>query len=80
MATGYYDYVLGLIPAALVGISGVLMAIGAPLVVAVPVGAAVALGLMAHAIFVEGPVDEPDVTVSNAGTAGGPTPAPGNSD
>jgi len=54
--TGYYDYVLGLIPAALLGVTAVLRLVGLPSTVAVPGGALVAAGLIAHAMFVKAPV------------------------
>ncbi len=54
--TGYYDYILGLIPVALVGIAGLLRLVGLPDTLAVPAGATVAVGLMVHAMFVNGPV------------------------
>ncbi|WP_418281721.1 hypothetical protein [Halorubrum sp. DTA98] len=79
----YYDYVLGLIPAALIGTTAVLNSLGLSLTVAVPVGAGIALGLMAHAMFVKGPVIDPVETVTNPpegrSSAGGP-PTPGASD
>jgi hypothetical protein len=56
--TGYYDYILGLIPAALIGITLALTLVGLPVVSAVPVGATVAIGLMGHAMFRKGPVPE----------------------
>lgn len=59
---GYYDYVLGLIPIALVGIPGFLSLSGFPTTMAIPVGACVALALMLHAMFVRTPVHEPQET------------------
>lgn len=56
--TGYYDYILGLIPVALLGITGLLRLAGFPELLAVPAGAVAAVGLMAHAMFVNGPVVE----------------------
>ena len=55
--TGYYDYVLGLIPAALIGITAVLTLVGLSSLMALLVGASIALGLMGHAMFVRAPVD-----------------------
>jgi hypothetical protein len=55
--TDYYDLVLGLIPLALVSITGVLTLAGVALTVAVPVASLVAVGLMGHAMFVRAPVD-----------------------
>ncbi|MUW15425.1 hypothetical protein GJ633_12845 [Halorubrum sp. CBA1125] len=54
--TGYYDYVLGLIPAALLGVTAFLSLVGLSWTAAVPAGALVAAGLIAHAMFVRGPV------------------------
>ncbi|GAB6880701.1 hypothetical protein JCM17823_29750 [Halorubrum gandharaense] len=77
--TGYYDYVLGLIPAALIGITAFLNLVGLSLVVALPVGAGVAAALMGHAMFVRGPVtDSP--SAATAGSGGTSSPAPGASD
>ncbi|MFC7098823.1 hypothetical protein [Halobaculum marinum] len=59
--TGYHDYVLGLIPAALLGITFMLEGLGWSLQVAVPVGGAVAASLVAHAMFIRGPVSDPMV-------------------
>ncbi|MGM0606528.1 MAG: hypothetical protein ACQETB_12775 [Halobacteriota archaeon] len=60
--TGYYDYVLGLIPVSLLGITAILSVIGLPLTAAVPVGAAVAILIIGHAVFVNVPVatDSPE--------------------
>lgn len=55
--TGYYDAILGLIPLALIGITGALHFGGLAITAAVPVGATVAVGLIGHALFVNGPVD-----------------------
>lgn len=57
--TGYYDYVLGLIPVSLIGITAMLSVIGLPLTLAVPVGAAVAIAIIGHAVFVNVPVSKP---------------------
>lgn len=56
--TGYYDYVLGLIPLALLGISALLSIAGVPMTKAVPVGACVACLVVGHALFVNGPVSK----------------------
>ncbi|WP_436928419.1 hypothetical protein [Halosimplex halobium] len=55
--TGYYDLVLGLIPLALGGIAALLAAFGFALTTAIPVASVVAVGLIGHAMFVNGPVD-----------------------
>lgn len=70
--TGYYDLVLGLIPAALIGITAALTVVGVSLTAAVPLGALVAIGLIGHAMFINAPID----TVEE-----GPTPRrPANSE
>ncbi|MWV63953.1 hypothetical protein GRS48_03815 [Halorubrum sp. JWXQ-INN 858] len=74
--TGYYDYVLGLIPAALIGITALLNLVGLSLLIALPVGAAVAIGLMGHAMFVKGPVN---AAAPSPSAGAGPTP-PGTSE
>lgn len=66
--TGYYDYVLGLIPAALIGVTAFLNLVGLSLTAALPAGAAAAAGVMLHAMFVKGPVvDEARTASSGAG-------------
>lgn len=61
--TGYYDLILGLIPLALLGITGVLTLAGIDFTTAVPVGATVSVALIGHAMFVRAPVDpEPAAT------------------
>lgn len=52
---GYYDVVLGLIPATLVGLTALLVGGGLPLWLAVPLSSTVAVGLIGHAMFVNGP-------------------------
>lgn len=54
--TDYYDLVLGLIPLALLGIGGGLHVAGLATTTALTVGGLVAVGLVAHALFVNGPV------------------------
>ncbi|SDY10647.1 hypothetical protein [Halobellus clavatus] len=54
--TGYYDYVLGLIPLALLGLTGGLVQTSLSLTQAVPIAAAVAAGIVGHAMFVRAPV------------------------
>jgi uncharacterized membrane protein YebE (DUF533 family) len=56
--TGYYDYVLGLIPVSLVVITGALLLAGFQLTTAVPLGSLVAVGLVGHAMFVNAPVTQ----------------------
>jgi hypothetical protein len=55
--TGYYDIVLGLIPLTLGGVAALLTAFGFALTTAIPVASVVAVGLIGHAMFVNGPVD-----------------------
>jgi hypothetical protein len=55
----YYDYVLGLVPLALVGITAVLHVIGVATLVAIPVGSVVASLVVGHALFINGPTDRP---------------------
>ncbi len=73
--TGYYDYVLGLIPAALIGITAFLNLVGLSLTMALPVGAGVALVLMGHAMFVRGPLSGVDSSSGESGSAPGRPPA-----
>ena len=60
--TGYYDLVLGLIPLALGGVAALLSAFGFPLTTAVPLASVVAVGLIGHAMFVNGPDDAAPAT------------------
>ncbi|MFB6159759.1 MAG: hypothetical protein ABEJ61_01125 [Haloferacaceae archaeon] len=54
---GYYDYVLGLIPLSLLGVTLLLGGLGWSLTAAVPVGATGSVALIGHALFVNGPTD-----------------------
>lgn len=78
----YYDYVLGLIPAALIGVTAFLNLVGLSLTAAVPVGAGVALAFMGHAMFVRAPLDDADRTsvgsTSGAASPSGSGPANGS--
>jgi hypothetical protein len=60
--TGYYDIVLGLIPLAMAGITGGLMAVGVALTVAIPLASVVAVALIGHAMFVRAPGAGTDAT------------------
>jgi hypothetical protein len=51
----YYDYVLGVIPLVLVGLTGLLSVAGLTLTVALPAGAGVAALIIGHALFVNMP-------------------------
>lgn len=65
MAT-YYDFVLGFIPFALLGVGGGLHLAGLGLQSGVAVGGLFAAGLIGHALFVNGPTDpEPAPTRSD---------------
>ncbi|MGM0591513.1 MAG: hypothetical protein ACQETI_07780 [Halobacteriota archaeon] len=55
----YYDLVLGLIPLAFLGFTGVLTVLGLALTIAVPIAASVAAGMVGHAMFVRTPVSAP---------------------
>ena len=54
----YYDIILGFIPLTLFGISSLLWLTGVPFTMAVPAGALIAVGLIGHALFVNGPGKE----------------------
>lgn len=68
--TGYYDLILGLIPASFLGTTAVLYVAGISLMSALPVAGLIAVALVGHALFVNGPVDEQ----AAAQTASGPVP------
>lgn len=53
--TRYYDYVLGLIPAVMLGVTAALFLAGIQLTVALPVGAGAAIVVIGHALFVRVP-------------------------
>ena len=72
--TAYHDYVLGLIPAALLGITATLAMTGIPVRLAVPVGGGVAALLFAHAMFVRGPVASSGASAPDAAAGSGPAP------
>lgn len=76
---GYYDYVLGFIPIALLGGSGLFTAAGLPTTTAVALGAAVSFLVVAHALFVNGPVDE-TATLSTISTTSTPSGQSVNAD
>jgi len=52
---GYYDYVLGLIPLTLCGLTGGLMQTSLAFTQALPIAAAVTIGIIGHALFVRPP-------------------------
>jgi hypothetical protein len=72
--TGYYDFILGLIPLALVGVTGVLNVAGLAVTMAVPLGAGVAVLLVGHALFVNGPVDTGSSSSSTSAHSSGSSP------
>ncbi|TQQ81128.1 hypothetical protein EGH24_08315 [Halonotius terrestris] len=51
----YYDYVLGVIPLVLGGLTGLLSVAGLDLTAALPVGASVSALIIGHALFVNMP-------------------------
>jgi len=53
----YYDLILVLIPAALLGLTGALTVSGLALTTAVPLAAAVSAGMVGHAMFLKAPVE-----------------------
>jgi hypothetical protein len=53
--TRYYDYVLGLIPVVMFGLTAILFLAGIQLTLAVPVGAGAAVLVIGHALFVNVP-------------------------
>ena len=53
--TRYYDYVLGLIPAVILGVTAILSLACIQLTMAVPVGAGAAVLVIGHALFVNVP-------------------------
>lgn len=68
--TGYYDVVLGLIPAALLGITAALTVVGLSFTTAVPIGAFVASVVIGHAMFVNGPIEQrEDVQARSSSTS-----------
>lgn len=56
--TGYYDFVLGLIPLSLFGVSGALTVVGVETTVAVLVAASIAVAFMGHGLFVRTPTGQ----------------------
>lgn len=68
----YYDYVLGFIPLALLGVTGSLLAVGVGLSSAVPIGASASALLIGHALFVNGPTAAPDPVEAPASTTHAP--------
>jgi hypothetical protein len=63
--TEYYDIVLGLVPLALIGVTGSLSVAGWSLTSAVTLAGVMAVLVVGHAMFVNGPVDEHPVGVTD---------------
>lgn len=59
----YYDLVLGLIPLALLGLTGVLTTAGLALTTAVPLAGTISAGMIGHAMFIRTPTDAPAAPV-----------------
>jgi len=55
----YYDLILGLIPLALFGLTGLLTTVGLELTTAVPLAGTVSVGMIGHAMFVRTPTSVP---------------------
>ena len=55
----YYDFILGLIPLALGGITAALVAVGVSLTAAVPLAALVSVAFIIHGMFVNSPGTAP---------------------
>ncbi|WP_232688652.1 hypothetical protein [Halobacterium zhouii] len=75
--TGYYDLILGLIPVALLGLSGTLFAVGLTLTTAVTAGGLLAVAFVAHGLFVNDPVVPTPETVAESGMDAAQAPAAG---
>ncbi|MFW5911409.1 MAG: hypothetical protein ACOCQV_01600 [Halolamina sp.] len=56
--TGYYDYVLALIPGVLIGLTAMLTLFGTPLRTALFAGGGASMLVVGHAVFVRGPVGD----------------------
>ena len=69
--TGYYDLILGLIPVSFLGTTGLLHVAGINLMSALPVAGLIAVALVGHALFVNGPVEE---QTTNPQATSGPRP------
>jgi hypothetical protein len=74
--TGYYDYVLGLIPLTLLGLTGAFVLAGVGLTTAVPLGAGVSGLVVGHALFVNGPVNPAEAAPTAAEAAAAEAAAP----
>ncbi len=77
--TGYYDFVLGIIPVAMFGITGSLTTVGVDLSIAIPAASLVALAVIGHAMFVNAPT-APAGERSPSGRSGTGSVSPPNAD
>lgn len=75
--TGYYDYILALIPMALLGIGGALLVAGVPQTLAVSLAGTTAVGMIGHAIFVNGPVSNAAAATQSQPTTNATANGPG---
>ena len=75
--TGYYDLILVLIPASLLGLSGTLFAAGLALTTAVSAGGLLAMALVAHGMFINEPVVATPERVTERISDPGSTPSAG---
>ncbi|MDG5778288.1 hypothetical protein VB773_15115 [Haloarculaceae archaeon H-GB2-1] len=66
---GYYDYVLGMIPIALAGITVLLAGFGFSLTTAVPLASVVSVALIGHAMFVSPPTDDDSAATTKSATS-----------
>jgi hypothetical protein len=67
----YYDLVLGLIPVSLAGLTALFLLGGLSMSLSVPLASTVAVGLMGHAMFVNGPATTvPDHATEDRAAAG----------
>lgn len=74
----YYDYILGLIPLTIVGVTGLLSLAGIATSLAIFVGGGLTLPLVGHALFVRAPAQRPAQSTAGTDSAArtdGPTAA-----
>lgn len=65
--TGYYDYVLALIPVSFLGVASAGILAGLDPMMSVPLGGLVAIGLIGHAMFVNNPTNPLPETITDNG-------------
>lgn len=68
---GYYDAVLGLIPASLLGLTSFLSVVGVPTTIALLVASFVTVGIIGHAMFVRTPTTDTNDPSRNPSTSPG---------